>query len=95
VATVVFAADALTDLELAIEPARGAGAAARAVEVLRSGLAAFASHPLAGRRLDGELRELPVSYGATGCVVVYRFVVPTDEVRVLAVRRQRELDALP
>jgi hypothetical protein len=36
-----------------------------------------------------------ISYDATGFIALYRFVVLSDEVRVLALRQQRELGYLP
>jgi len=38
---------------------------------------------------------LVISYGQTGYLALYRFVVSQDEVRVLAIRHQRELGFLP
>ena len=46
-------------------------------------------------RTEAELRELVISYGRTGYVALYRFVVSRDEVRILALRHQRELGYLP
>ncbi len=39
--------------------------------------------------------ELVISFGATGYIALYRFVVQLDEVRVLALRQQREIGYLP
>ena len=36
-----------------------------------------------------------ISYGQTGYIAMYRFVVRLDEVRILALRHQRELGYLP
>jgi plasmid stabilization system protein ParE len=36
-----------------------------------------------------------ISYGQTGYIALYRLVVPQDEVRVLAVRHQREIGFVP
>ncbi len=52
-------------------------------------------HPLVGRRIEGDLRELVISFGATGYIALYRFVVQQDQVRVLALRHQREIGYLP
>ena len=52
----------------------------------------LAQHPLIGRPVEGELRELVISFGGTGYVALYRFVSSENRVRVLAIRRQRELD---
>ena len=51
----------------------------------------LAAHPLVGRRVHGEVRELVISYGKTGYVALYRFVPRERVVRILAIRHQREL----
>ena len=48
--------------------------------------------PRIGRIVTGELRELVISYGRTGYVALYRFVVAQQAVRVLAILHQRGLD---
>jgi len=40
-------------------------------------------------------RESPETAGATGYIALYRFLVPQDEVRVLAIRHQREIGFVP
>lgn len=45
-----------------------------------------------GRSIEGELRELVISFGRTGYLALYRFLPATSEVRILAIRHQRELD---
>src|SRR5207244_2445753 len=52
---------------------------------------ALAEHRLVGRRVQGELRELVISFGRTGYVALYRFVPARNQVRILAIRHQREL----
>ncbi len=66
-----------------------------AVAVIRSAVEHLASHPLLGRRLQGDIRELVISYGKTGYIALYRFVVVRDEVRILALRHQREIGFIP
>jgi plasmid stabilization system protein ParE len=97
VAQVVYAAGALDELEraFALLGRTDPGVAAAAAAAIRSGVAALAAHPLLGQRLAGELRELVISYGRTGYVALYRFVVAHDEVRVLGLRQQRQLGFLP
>jgi plasmid stabilization system protein ParE len=97
VATVVYSARALAHLERAFEFLRRErpDAAAAAASAIRSGVENLATHPLLGRRLHGDIRELVISYGQTGYVALYRFVVPKDEVRVLAIRHQREIGFVP
>jgi plasmid stabilization system protein ParE len=73
-------------------PAAVATAAAIAI---RSAIESLAAHPLIGRRVHGEIRELVISYGATGYVALYRFLVRQSQVRILAIRHQREIGYLP
>ena len=54
----------------------------------------LARHPLIGRVVEGELRELVISFGRTGYIALYRFLPIADEVRILAMGHQRELDYL-
>ena len=84
------ALDAL-ERELGALAAESPAAARAASAALRSALELLARHPLIGRRLEGGLRELAVSYGPSGLTALYRFRVPADEVRVLALARQRAL----
>ena len=96
-AQVVCSAGAVEHIERAIEHLLGENSAvalATAVAI-RSAVETLAAHPLVGRRVDGDVRELVISYGATGYIALYRFVVQQDEVRVLALRHQREIGYLP
>lgn len=96
-AKVVFAARALEYPERAIESLlkeNPAGALA-AVEAIESAVNNLAAHPWVGRRVESDIRELVISFGATGYIALYRFVVQQDEVRVLALRHQREIGYLP
>jgi len=88
VAQIIYSARAVENLD---NPA-GAVAAAEAIE---SAVNTLAAHPLVGRRIEGDLRELVISFGVTGYVALYRFVVQDDQVRVLALRHQREIGYLP
>ena len=97
VARVVYAARALAHLDRAFayfdrdEP----DAAVAAVEAIISAIEMLQHHPLIGRIVAGEIRELVISYGRTGYLALYRFVPARREVRVLAVRHQRELGYPP
>jgi plasmid stabilization system protein ParE len=55
----------------------------------------LAAHPLLGRRVHGDIRELVISFGQPEYIALYQFVVPHDEVRVLALRHQREIGFVP
>jgi plasmid stabilization system protein ParE len=94
VAAVVYSGRVLEHLERAFEflaqsdPAGASDAAA----AIQSAVGAVAAHPLIGRRIHGEIRELVISFGKSGYVALYSFLPHLDVVRVLAIRHQRELD---
>ena len=67
-------------------------AAIASAAAIREAVELLANHPMIGRRVAGELRELVISYGKTGYVALYRFLPAHDLVRILAIRHQRELD---
>ena len=67
-------------------------AAINAAAAIREAVATLSNHPLLGRQVTGELRELVISYGKTGYVALYRYVPAQNQVRILAIRHQRELD---
>jgi plasmid stabilization system protein ParE len=97
VAQVVYSAYAVENIERGLQLLREknpevamAGAAA-----IRSAVETLSTHPLIGRRVEGDLRELVISYGATGYIALYRFDIQRDQVRVLALRHQREIGYLP
>lgn len=90
-AHVVYSAHALQDIERVFEFLR----TSNSVVAIQSAVDNLVAHPLIGRRLEGELRELVISYGQTGYIALYRFVVRLDEVRILALRHQRELSYVP
>jgi addiction module RelE/StbE family toxin len=97
VAKVVYSARALDHIERAFQFLRdkNPSAALSAVTAIQSAVENLAAHPLVGRRVEGELRELIISYGHSGYVALYRFVMSSDEVRILAIRHQREIGFLP
>ena len=66
--------------------------ATSAALTIRQAVEVLADHPLIGRRVEGELRELVISYGKTGYVALYRFLPAQHQIRILVVRHQRELD---
>lgn len=91
-AAVGYAPRALRDLERVVafavehEPATADAVTQR---VLRA-VELLAESPLIGRPVEAGLRELVVSRGRTGYVVLYRFDAERDRVLVLALRHQRE-----
>ena len=99
-AQIVYSARALENLDRAFttSPSEGLAAeaaAAAAADAIESAVTNLAAHPLVGRRVEGDLRELVISFGATGYIALYRFVVQEDQVRVLGLRHQREIGYLP
>ena len=96
-ATVAYSARALANIEQAFEFLRDKSPPAdfAATVVIRTAVETLATHPLIGRRIERDLRELVISYGESGYIAVYRFLVTSDEVRVLAIRRQREIGFIP
>ena len=96
-AEVVYSARALESLARALEflHSERPAAALAALDAIQSAVQNLAAHPLVGRRVGGDLRELVISFGDTGYIALYRFAVQRDEVRVLALRHQREIGYLP
>lgn len=96
-AQVAYSARALDQIERAFQFLREEDpeTALKAVEAIQSAVDSLAAHPFIGQRIEGELRELIISYGQTGHVALYRFVATRDQVRVLAIRHQRELGFQP
>jgi plasmid stabilization system protein ParE len=97
VAAVVYSARASSHLERALEllASENQDTAIAAASAIRSAVENLAAHPLLGRRVHGDIRELVISYGQTGYIALCRFVVPQDELRVLAIRHQREIGFVP
>ncbi len=92
-AEVVYSGRTLRHLERAFDflARHDPGAAPGSAEAIRRAVEVLAAHPFIGRRIRGHIRELVISYGRTGYVALYRFVPARKEVRVLAIKHQREL----
>jgi plasmid stabilization system protein ParE len=94
VAQIAYSENALDNLERVFEflaehdPRAAVGAARSIIEAIDT----LSNHPLIGRTVVGKLRELVISYGKTGYIALYRFLPAQDQVRILAIRHQRELD---
>ena len=65
-------------------------AAGATTDVLTGGLAILVDHPLVGRPAELGYRELLISRGRTGYVVLYKYDVERDAAIILAIRHQRE-----
>ena len=95
-AQVIYTENALANLERAFVflAEHDPSAATDAAVAIGNAVDVLADHPLIGRRIEGEIRELIISYGKTGYVALYRFLPEKEVIRILAIRHQRELDFL-
>ena len=91
-AQVIYSEDAFADFERIIEFLLDASAdqATGALQDIRSAIGILETHPLIGRRIDENIRELVISRGAKGYLALYRVEPALDIVRVLRIRHQRE-----
>jgi plasmid stabilization system protein ParE len=89
---VFYSSKALSDLDRLFDflarhdpPAAStaAGGIMDAVDVLKR-------HPMIGRPIQGNLRELVISQGRFGYVAMYRFLPEKEQVEILAIRHQLE-----
>jgi plasmid stabilization system protein ParE len=78
--------DRLTDFLIDIDPV----AATETVDLIAEAVAILKQHPLMGRPVGDDLRELVISRGRTGYVALYSFEAEHDAVLILAIRHQRE-----
>ena len=83
---------ALADLERLAEflLASDIHAAAQTTRILIQGLQILKGHPLMGRKVELNFRELLISRGRTGYVALYKYSVESDAVTIYAIRHQRE-----
>lgn len=68
----------------------GPGAAVEAVDLIVSAVEALERHPLLGRPVESDYRELVISRGKSGYLALYRYEEQGDRVLILAIRHQRE-----
>ncbi|PRC93282.1 type II toxin-antitoxin system RelE/ParE family toxin [Solimicrobium silvestre] len=76
----------LTDFLLETDPL----AATETVELIEEAVVILKHHPLIGRLVELDLRELVISRGKTGYIALYSFEVDQNAVLILAIRHQRE-----
>lgn len=65
-------------------------AAAETLDLITEAVILLRRHPLVGRPVENELRELVISRGRTGYVALYSFEEDQDAILILAIRHQRE-----
>jgi len=92
VARVTLAAPADADLHRLFDFLAGEDlAAAFAVkDIIFDALEILKRHPLVGRPVEDDMRELVISRGKSGYVALYHYFEAEDAVLVLAIRHQRE-----
>ena len=91
-ARVVYSERALSDFEGIFEfiADENPSLAAETVSIIQEAITILERHPLIGRAVEGELRELIISRGKTGYVALYSYLELEDVVQVLALKHQRE-----
>lgn len=91
-ARLIFSKIALADLEkltdflIEVDPL----AAVETVDLIEEAIAVLKRHPLIGRPVESDLRELIISRGKTGYIALYSYEVDQDAMLILAIRHQRE-----
>jgi plasmid stabilization system protein ParE len=78
--------DRLSDFLIDADPVD----AGETVDLIAEAVAILKRHPLVGRPVEDDLRELIISRGRTGYVALYSYEAEHDAVLILAVRHQRE-----
>jgi plasmid stabilization system protein ParE len=92
-AQVVFTREAVHDLERtrAFHGQEDSTVAAVQIEAVLQAISILADHPMIGRIVRHEIRELVISHGKSGFLALYRYFPQRDLVRILRIRHQREL----
>jgi plasmid stabilization system protein ParE len=92
--SVALSPAALEDLERVVDFLRDTdpGAARETAALIVKGLRVLQEHPLIGRPIPVNRRELVIYRGRTGYLAQYHYDSSIDEVLVLAIRHQREVD---
>lgn len=87
----IYSTNAYADLDRFVNFANEQGFdAGTAISVIAEAIAILEHHPLIGRPVEHDLRELVISQGKSGFVALYDYYPTDDLVVVLAVRHQRE-----
>jgi plasmid stabilization system protein ParE len=92
VAKLIYSERALVDLERLTDflVAGDPQAATETIDLIEEAVALLRRHPLLGRPVEHEMRELVISRGRTGYVALYSLEDECDTVLILAIRHQRE-----
>ena len=65
-------------------------AASETIDLIAEAVSILNRHPLIGREIEADLRELVISRGKSGYVALYSYEPDHDAVLILAIRHQRE-----
>ena len=91
-AQLIYSRGAFDDLErltaflLETDPA----GAADTVDLIAEAVQVLENHPLIGRPVENNLRELVISRGKSGYLALFSYEEENDTVLILAIRHQRE-----
>jgi plasmid stabilization system protein ParE len=88
----VYSAHALGDLERLTDflAETDLPVAVATIGLIEEAVGLLKRHPMIGRPVEEELRELVISRGNTGYVALYSFEEAQEAVLILAIRHQRE-----
>ncbi|MBR7800225.1 type II toxin-antitoxin system RelE/ParE family toxin [Undibacterium fentianense] len=91
-ARIIYSQRALDDLERLVDFLfdDDPNVALQTVDLIQEAISLLEHHPLIGRPVKNELRELVISRGNTGYVGLYSFEEIDDVILVLAIRHHRE-----
>lgn len=91
-AAVYFSARALAELDRLFDliAEQAPASAVRTARRITEAVGILREHPLIGRPVRGDIRELVISSGRTGYVALYRLRNGVARVEILTIRHQRE-----
>ena len=91
-ARIIYSKRALDDLERLVDFLLGhdPNIVLKTVDLIEEAILLLAQHPLIGRPIKNELRELAISRGNTGYIALYSFEEVHDAILILGIRHQRE-----
>lgn len=91
---IIFSDGSLADLEKIFDfnTARDVASALDHIDKIQSAVLVLEAHPEIGRRVSpcSPLRELVISRGQGGYIALYEYSPGENQIRILAVRHQRE-----
>lgn len=91
-ARIIYSKRALDDLERLVDFLldHDPNIALKTVDLIEEAILLLTQHPLIGRPIKDELRELVISRGNTGYIGLYSFEEVHDAILILGIRHQRE-----